>query len=70
MNDDDFESHNGLGTRGWSWVKLDDFALQSGEHTLAIGYREDGAVLDKISISNDPYTPEGMGEAAKNIASE
>jgi hypothetical protein len=61
-----FESFNGLGTSGWSWVKFDNFTLKSGEHTLTIAYREDGAKLDKISISNDPYTPEGMGEPAKN----
>lgn len=67
MDDGKFDSFNGLGTSGWSWVKLDNFALKPGEHTLTIGYREDGAKLDKISISNDPFTPEGMGEPAKNI---
>ena len=66
MDDEDFDSFNGLGTSGWGWVKLDNFKLKPGEHTLTIGYREDGAKLDKISISNDLFTPEGMGEPAKN----
>lgn len=35
-------------------------------NTLTIAYREDGAKLDKISISNDLYSPEGMGEPARN----
>jgi len=60
-------SSKGLGTGGWSWVRLDRFRLDAGKHTLIIAYREDGAKLDKISITNDRYAPEGMGEPAKNI---
>ena len=60
MDGGPFESQNGLGTSGWSWVKLNNFSLKPGDHTLTIAYREDGAMLDKISISNDPYPPEGM----------
>ena len=58
MNDGAFASHNGLGTSGWTWIKLDRYQLEAGEHTLTIAYREDGAMLDKISISNDLYAPE------------
>ena len=67
MDNGVFDMSNGLGTRGWSWVKLNNFRLKAGKHTLTIAYREDGAKLDKISISNDRYSPEGMGEPAKNI---
>lgn len=58
MDDGEFASYNGLGTSGWSWVKLDSFALKAGEHRLVIGYREDGAKLDKVQISNDLFAPE------------
>ena len=68
MDDGAFMMLNGLGTRGWDWVKLSNFPLTAGEHTLKIAYREDGAKLDKISISNDRYAPEGMGKPAKNIS--
>ena len=64
MDDGEFEMVNGLGTRGWSWVKLDTYPLKPGEHTLTIAYREDGAKLDKISISNGRYAPQGLGEPA------
>ncbi|MHC4891135.1 MAG: hypothetical protein ACYTEO_16915, partial [Planctomycetota bacterium] len=47
--------------RRWSWndVFSDDddenatvlFTLPAGQHTLEIGYREDGAMLDAIVIS-------------------
>lgn len=67
VDDGAFRMANGLGTRGWSWVKLDMIALKAGEHTLTIAYREDGAKLDKISISNDRYAPDGLGEPARNI---
>ena len=67
MDDGPFESHNGLGTSGWAWVKLDRFELRAGEHTLVITYREDGAKLDKVSSSNDVFAPVGLGEPAKNV---
>jgi hypothetical protein len=70
MDDGDFTLSNGLGTRGWDWVQLGTFSLKAGKHTLTMAYREDGAKLDKISISNDRYAPEGMGEPAKNISSQ
>lgn len=66
MDDGSFVMCNGLGTSGWSWVKLHQVVLKAGKHRLTIGLREDGAKLDKISISNHPYAPEGMGEPAGN----
>jgi hypothetical protein len=60
MDSGPFGMFNGLGTSGWSWVKLDRYPLKAGEHTLTIAYREDGAKLDKLSLTNSPYPPEGM----------
>ena len=59
--------YNGLVTSGWEWKKFDDYMLTEGEHTLTIGYREDGAELDKICVSNFPYAPLGMGAEAVNL---
>ena len=69
MNDGDFQMDNGLGTSGWEWKKLNDYSLTKGGHTITIAYREDGAELDKIAISNSVYAPTGMGEEAVNICS-
>ena len=46
---------------------LIDEELSAGEHTLTIAYREDGARLDKICVSNYPEDPAGMGEDAENL---
>jgi hypothetical protein len=58
---------NGLVTSGWEWVSLGTYTLNKGAHTLSIGYREDGATLDKISISDYPLAPPGTGQPANNI---
>lgn len=67
MNDDAFQMINGCQTRGWDWVKLNHHALKAGDYKLTIAYREDGAKLDNISITNDRYAPKGMGAPAMNI---
>jgi hypothetical protein len=67
MDNGVFEMYNGLVTDGWQWIKFNDHALTEGEHTLAIGYREDGAKLDKILVSNYPDLPVGPGNEAINI---
>lgn len=54
---------NGLGTNGWQWLKLASAVLTKGKHSITIGYREDGATLDKICISNYQFAPSGKGEA-------
>ncbi len=59
---------NGLVTSGWQWITLNNYTLTAGEHILYIGYREDGAKLDKISISDWPFAPAGMGEDALDLA--
>jgi lysophospholipase L1-like esterase len=67
MDDEEFQMNNGLVTSGWEWKKFNDYMLSESEHTLTIAYREDGAKLDKICISNYPYAPLGMGAEAENI---
>jgi hypothetical protein len=66
MDDGPFAMANNLVTRGWKWMRINSYALKAGEHTLTIAYRENGAKLDKICISNYGYAPEGMGEDAQN----
>jgi hypothetical protein len=66
MDNGQFAMVNGLGTNGWEWVRISNYVLTAGEHTLTIAYRENEANLDKICISNYPYAPEGMGEDAEN----
>jgi len=66
MDDGSFVMANGLGTVGWDWVRLTSYVLTVGEHTLTIAYRENGALLDKICISDYVSPPEGMGEEAEN----
>jgi lysophospholipase L1-like esterase len=67
MDNEEFVMFNGLGTSGWEWKKFTDYTLAEGEHTLTIAYREDGAKLDKLSISNSAFAPSGMGEEAENL---
>ena len=67
MDDGEYELNNGLVTSGWGWVNLGEYLLTEGEHNLTIGYREDGALLDKIAISNKLYAPAGMGDEAENL---
>jgi len=49
-------------TSGWAWKKITSFLLKKGQHKLAFSYREDGAKLDKICISNYGTLPTKMGE--------
>ncbi len=44
--------------RFWEWVRLPRYDLTAGEHVLTVGYRENGAGLDKVSISNTATPPE------------
>ncbi len=61
---------NGLVTSGWQWVSFATYTLTPGPHTLYIGYREDGAELDKVSISTYPFAPQGMGQPAGNLCEQ
>jgi lysophospholipase L1-like esterase len=67
MDDGVFTMYNGLVTNGWEWLKYNDFVLTAGEHKLIIAYREDGAKLDKICITNSGIAPTGLGEDAENL---
>lgn len=55
----------------WHWDDVHDqnnnsevmvYDLDVGEHTLSICYREDGALLDKIYLTNAGIIPTGIGE--------
>lgn len=61
---------NNIGpTTSWSWQQASTYSLSSGAHTLIIGYREDGALLDKIYLSNKGDIPSGEGQTATNCGS-
>ena len=53
----------------WNWEEAEDadnpgslaFNLEAGDHTLQLCYREDGALLDKLLITNTGLIPSGVG---------
>jgi hypothetical protein len=55
----------------WHWARLHDsddddrvvsYTLAAGSHTLTVAYREDGARLDRVLITNDgSFVPSGNG---------
>jgi len=61
VDNNQFYNSNGLKTNGWEWKKLNSYQLTKGKHTIQIGYREDGACLDKLCITNDLIAPIGLG---------
>jgi lysophospholipase L1-like esterase len=63
VDDSTFVNCNELKTNGWEWMKFIGYPLTKRRHTLTIGYREDGACLDKLCITNSLVAPTGMGEA-------
>jgi len=65
MDNGGFTMVNGLGTTGWQWVSIGSYYLTNGPHTLSIAYREDGAALDKVSISDYQFAPSGLGHPAQ-----
>jgi lysophospholipase L1-like esterase len=67
VDDSSFELNNGLVTSGWEWKSFGDYMLAKGEHTLTIAYREDGALLDNIGISNSSFSPSDTGKEAENL---
>lgn len=60
IDDQQFSVANGLITNGWEWVKMSSFDLSAGEHTLTMSYRENGALLDRLCISNYAYATDLM----------
>ncbi len=67
MNGGGFNLINGLANSGWEWLELGNYSLEQGSQSLRIGYREDGAQLDKIAVNNLGVAPTGMGEEASNV---
>lgn len=68
MNNGAFASWNNIGpSTSWQWLAYPNtYNLNAGTNTLTIGYREDGAKLDKLWITNSDVTPTGEGPAAGN----
>jgi hypothetical protein len=51
----------------WHWDDVHGtatmmYSLAAGSHTLTFAYREDGAKLDRVLVTNDlAFTPTGTG---------
>jgi acetyl esterase/lipase/lysophospholipase L1-like esterase len=67
VDNEDYRMYNGLASNGWEWKLLDSFEFDSGEHIISVSYREDGAGLDKLAVSDLQFLPLGEGEAAINL---
>ncbi len=62
-----YTTYNNLTTNGWSWTRLVTNAnLSLGQHTITVGYREDGAKLDKIMLTTTLPNLTGMGTEGSN----
>lgn len=68
MNNGAFASWNNIGpSTSWQWLAYPNtYNLSAGTNTLTIGYREDGAKLDKLWITNSDVDPIGEGPVAGN----
>jgi hypothetical protein len=44
-------TQNNVATNGWETLSPDSFSLSAGAHTLTILRREDGAMLDKVTLT-------------------
>lgn len=70
MDEEGFVMFNGLATNGWEWKNLNEYPLTKGDHVLSIAYRENGALLDKICISNYTEAPTKIDDTAVNCENE
>lgn len=60
---------NNWWTTAWAWRQFPNtFNLNAGSHTLTFAFREDGAQLDKLSLSTSSTLPTGTGPAAGNCS--
>lgn len=60
---------NNWWTTAWTWRPFPNtFNLNAGNHTLTFAFREDGAQLDKLSLSTSATLPTGTGSAASNCS--
>jgi hypothetical protein len=68
VDNDPWVLHNNISPKGvWVWYSFGSRTLKAGQHILYIGYREDDALLDKISVSDHPFAPTDMGVPAANL---
>ena len=61
-----------VASSAWQWGPVTNdaasdavvmFSLSAGTHTLTFAYREDGARLDRVLVTNDlAFTPSGLGQ--------
>jgi hypothetical protein len=64
----------------WHWDEVHDsgnadtvvqYSLAAGTHSLSFAYREDGAKLDRVLITDDlAFVPSGTGPAASSLSFE
>lgn len=68
MDSGSFAMWNGItAATAWRWDSFaTTYTLSAGSHTLTIGYREDGAKLDKVYLTAAGDTPTGTGGTASN----
>lgn len=65
VNSQSWLNWNNLSTTNeWTWKKVGTRSLNAGSNTITIGYREDGAHLDKLYVGTG--TPSGYGESSSN----
>jgi len=67
MDDGAWTLYDGLITSSWQWKAMGSYPLDSGSHTLYIGYAKAGALLDKLSIQTTALVPTGLGLPAQNL---
>lgn len=68
MDNGSFVTWNNIGSSSsWLWISYPNvYNLNEGNHTITIGYREDGAKLDKLYLTKSGYMPSGEGADANN----
>src|SRR5690606_22101886 len=54
------------GSTSWTWDDVNTYNLSTGSHTVTVAYREDGAQLDKLYLTNSGESPSGSGASATN----
>lgn len=70
MNKGSFAMWNGIEAPVWQWHQFNSgFSLTKGTNTLTIGYREDGAKLDKLWITKHKADLNNAGSDAYNCTS-
>ncbi len=65
-NGDWFLWNNITSSSSWTWASGQSYSLNSGAHSLKVGYCEDGTKLDKLYLTKSGSTPAGEGETAGN----